>query len=180
MLPFNKGKRRSIHDVSLIIMLVVVCTSFNPDSALALDTDNDGVDNYHDNCPEIYNPDQRDSDADASGDVCDNCQNFANADQSDADEDQLGNTCDNCPNVANTNQIDSDYDGIGDVCDIQPADINGDDLVDLRDAVQGLKIVSGQQYEGVIRLPDVDIDGDNKIGIAEVIFILHEISQFPR
>ena len=35
------------------------------------DTDNDGIPDYQDNCPTIYNPDQADSDGDGIGDECD-------------------------------------------------------------------------------------------------------------
>lgn len=37
----------------------------------AADTDNDGICNADDNCPLVYNPDQKDTDGDGVGDVCD-------------------------------------------------------------------------------------------------------------
>jgi hypothetical protein len=60
------------------------------------DLDIDGVPDDIDNCPNIYNPDQKDSDGDGVGD-----------------------TCDNCPSISNPDQIDSDGNGIGDECDTQ-------------------------------------------------------------
>ncbi len=36
-----------------------------------LDSDNDGISDDQDNCPDIYNPDQADSDGDGIGDACD-------------------------------------------------------------------------------------------------------------
>jgi len=35
------------------------------------DADNDGIPDYRDNCPAVYNPDQADSDSDGAGDACD-------------------------------------------------------------------------------------------------------------
>jgi len=39
------------------------------------DTDDDGVVNMEDNCPNTYNPNQDDIDGDGSGDACDACDN---------------------------------------------------------------------------------------------------------
>lgn len=36
------------------------------------DTDGDGIYDYYDNCPTVYNPDQKDTDGDGVGDACDN------------------------------------------------------------------------------------------------------------
>ncbi len=41
------------------------------------DSDNDGLNDNTDNCPNSYNPSQRDSDSDGTGDVCDDCPNDA-------------------------------------------------------------------------------------------------------
>jgi hypothetical protein len=35
-----------------------------------LDNDNDGIADKSDNCPDVYNPDQKDTDNDGVGDVC--------------------------------------------------------------------------------------------------------------
>jgi len=40
------------------------------------DTDEDGVANSDDNCPDTYNPDQADVDSDGFGDACDACDNL--------------------------------------------------------------------------------------------------------
>ncbi len=90
--------------------------SFNV-TVLLNDPDGDGLPDWDDNCPDIFNPDQIDSDSDGFGDSCDAC--------TDLDGDGFGdpgfpaNTCDpdNCPSVSNPDQGDADLDGIGDSCD---------------------------------------------------------------
>ena len=93
------------------------------------DADNDGILNENDNCPTVYNPDQKDTDNDEVGDVCDNCPTVANPNQADFDHNGIGDACDdsdsdgiidavdNCPSVSNPDQSDSDGDGFGNVCD---------------------------------------------------------------
>jgi hypothetical protein len=94
-------------------------------SVVCVDSDTDGYgDPGHpenecpdDNCPTVYNRDQKDTDNDGIGDSCDVC--------TDTDGDGYGNpgfpknTCalDNCPTVYNPSQADADSDGIGDLCD---------------------------------------------------------------
>lgn len=82
-----------------------------------IDTDNDGVIDYYDNCKFIQNPDQSDIDNDNVGDVCDNCINASNTNQANSDQDPYGNACDNCDLTTNKYQGDLDQDGIGDWCD---------------------------------------------------------------
>jgi hypothetical protein len=90
--------------------------------------DHDGID-AADNCPLVWNVDQRDADSDGAGDVCDNCPNAANADQIDANGNGQGDTCedndhdgvinasDNCPQIYNPGQQNEDKDMTGDACD---------------------------------------------------------------
>lgn len=70
------------------------------------DTDGDGIPDIWDNCPTVYNPDQKDIDRNGVGDVCD-----------DFDRDGVPNHEDNCPNTPNPDQRDTDRDGVGDACD---------------------------------------------------------------
>lgn len=58
-----------------------------------LDTDQDGVPDFSDNCPTIPNSDQRDDDSDGIGDACDNCPTVFNPLQMDADDDGVGDLC---------------------------------------------------------------------------------------
>lgn len=69
-----------------------VCV-FTP-GACAEDTDEDGVPNDDDNCPDVANPDQQDTDGDSYGDACDNCPDTYNLDQADTDADGIGDACD--------------------------------------------------------------------------------------
>jgi hypothetical protein len=65
-----------------------------------------------------------DSDDDGIPDNEDNCPNTSNPSQANSDNDSHGDACDNCPDVDNENQADSDSDGIGDVCEpLSAADI---------------------------------------------------------
>lgn len=73
----------------------------------AVDSDEDGYSDADDNCPGVYNPDQRDADGDGIGDIC----------QSDVDNDSFPDVRDNCPHIHNILQTDTDQDGIGDACD---------------------------------------------------------------
>ena len=75
-------------------------TVYNPDF------DGDGIPNLEDNCPFVYNPDQKDINFNGIGDACE-----------DWDGDGILNAFDNCPHVYNPDQKDSDGDGIGDACD---------------------------------------------------------------
>jgi len=90
---------------------------FTKNFIVCIDTDEDGICAYADNCPFAFNPNQGDVDHDNIGDVCDNCADTVNSDQQDSDGDQLGNVCDNCALNSNPNQEDSNGNLVGDVCD---------------------------------------------------------------
>jgi hypothetical protein len=79
------------------------------------DFDGDGVPDAIDNCPELANPDQRDSDGDGLGDACDRCPTVAGASNHDEDNDAVGDLCDDCPGTVDY-QSDIDHDGVGDAC----------------------------------------------------------------
>jgi hypothetical protein len=86
-----------------------------------LDTDDDGLIDSLDNCPNTENSDQTDTDDDGLGDACDSTPNGDEEEiDTDSDDDGISDDTDNCPSTANEDQIDSDNDGLGDVCDDTP------------------------------------------------------------
>lgn len=101
------------------------------DLSFDLDSDNDGVNDKLDNCPNHYNYWQTDSDADGTGDECDK-----DPYNKDTDGDGYGDVKDNCPAISNATQADIDQDGMGDACDPtdnRPADTDKDGIYDYAD-----------------------------------------------
>ncbi len=92
------------------------------DCSSTLDSDNDGIGDLCDPCP---NDPVMDSDPDGICPDVDNCPTILNPLQEDSDSDGLGNACDNCPTLLNPLQEDFDLDGIGDSCDPCPL-VGGD------------------------------------------------------
>lgn len=93
------------------------------------DSDDDGVYDDYDNCPDDSNADQANGDGDSLGDACD----LDIAD--DADGDGVLDADDNCLNAANADQTDTDSDDEGDACDATPQGPDSDDdgITDLSD-----------------------------------------------
>lgn len=61
-------------------------------------------------------------------------------------------------------------------------DLDGDTDVDLADAVAGLRVLAGEEAPDLIRndyaVCDPDADGNGRVGLAEVVFILRKVSGF--
>jgi len=154
-------------------------------SAQISDSDNDGIDDEQDNCPNTPNEFQLDLDNDGTGDACDtdtdgdqvsndtdNCPLVLNQDQSDLDNDGLGDVCDtdtdddgvvdtndNCPYVPNSDQGNSDNDTLGDSCD---NDDDNDNILDDEDNCILIPNTDQSDYDadGAGDLCDLDYDGD--------------------
>ncbi len=77
-----------------LFFTVPLILAFASVSALAVDTDGDGMPDDYDNCPYTANPNQRDSDDDGFGNLCDNCPFVPNPTQANADSDDWGDACD--------------------------------------------------------------------------------------
>ncbi|WP_300564699.1 RHS repeat-associated core domain-containing protein [Flavobacterium sp.] len=113
-----------------------VAASYTYCGPQALDSDLDGILDYHpngtrwDNCRFTFNPNQEDVDQDGWGDVCDNCR-LANSEanpndhdyQADRDGDGVGDSCDNCEYKYNPRVEDTRIPAVLDAND--PSKLNG-------------------------------------------------------
>lgn len=106
------------------------------------DMDDDGIPDCLDNCPEVFNPNQKDKDHDGVGDACDPCNNNHQGGSCDDGDpctinDELDAFC-----VCQGTYVDSDNDGICDAFDICPGfddeiDSDGDGVPDGCDECPG-------------------------------------------
>lgn len=138
---------------------------------IGTDTDEDGIADIIDNCPNDYNPGQENDDSDNIGNACDNCPNDANENQSDIDNDTHGDVCDNCPDDYNPGQEDSDGNGVGDVCDFICGDINNDRTVNILD----ITFLIAYLYKGG-PVPEslwaADPNGDGIVNILDITYLI--------
>ncbi|MBN1765130.1 MAG: hypothetical protein JW860_07725, partial [Sedimentisphaerales bacterium] len=140
------------------------------------DSDEDGVYDEEDNCPNDYNPDQDDSDDDTLGDVCDDCpfdpDNDIDSDgicgdvdicpndpDNDIDEDGVCGDIDNCPGDYNSGQENSDGDGLGDACDNCPYHDNSDQTDADGDGIGDVCECTAANLDGIdpVALPDFGV-----------------------
>ena len=178
--------------------LEFVCAIENRLSGDLPDSDEDGVPDDADNCPDDPNEDQADSDLDLIGDVCDPFPNDRDNEQAqcesdldqvliqfgecrdspilpDDDADDVLDTLDNCLGLPNPDQLDTNADGYGNLCD---ADVNNDGVVGIPDFTAfapqfGLK-VDDPDFD-----PDFDFNGDNAVGIPDFVLFAPQFGGTP-
>lgn len=110
------------------------------------DTDEDGVQDHLDNCPDVSNPEQENLDSDAQGDACDD----------DDDGDGIMDANDVCPRLSDPQQTDTDGDDLGDMCD---EDDDADGVLDDDDSCPLHHSIRDTNCNGVLDA-DEDQDGD--------------------
>lgn len=115
MVKLQKNNPMKFFKLTIYVLLCVLFSitiscdndDTSPPPPTSIDSDNDGINDDDDNCPNTDNLDQLDTDNDGEGDVCDE----------DDDDDGVLDVDDNCPLTPNPDQSDADNDGIGDACD---------------------------------------------------------------
>jgi len=121
---------------------------------ISADSDEDGIPDEYDNCPNDYNPAQTDTDSDTVGDVCDNCPEDYNPDQLDTDGDGIGDACETCCN----------HDGIR-------GDVNYDMAIDVAD----LTYFVAYLFTGGPPPPceeEGDVDGSSGLDVADLTYLV--------
>jgi sugar lactone lactonase YvrE len=138
------------------------------------DTDFDGWGDLCDNCPSDSNSDQSDIDSDDIGDICDNCTNHFNPAQEDYDGDLVGDSCDNCVYVYNPGQEDLDFDLIGDACEYICGDASADGTVNVSDAVLIINYVFiGGDPPDPLEAGDVNCSAD--VNVSDAVYIINYV-----
>ncbi|MFC1857925.1 MopE-related protein, partial [Thermodesulfobacteriota bacterium] len=160
------------------------------------DTDGDMTPDCIDNCPNDPNKTEGGicecgiADTDTDGDGTPDCIDICTDDpkktdpgqcgcgevDADTDGDGIADCIDNCPETPNSDQSDIDSDGIGDACDVLPGDVNGSGLIDLKDAILAIQVLTGTNLSNSVH-EAADVNGDGKIGLEEAIFDFQVVAQ---
>ncbi|MDY6988733.1 MAG: dockerin type I repeat-containing protein [Thermodesulfobacteriota bacterium] len=64
---------------------------------------------------------------------------------------------------------------VSDLDDVKKGDVNGDDKVDIADAVLAFKILAGMQPPVTVSR-EADVNGDSRIGLEEILYIIEKIA----
>ena len=111
----------------------------------SMDTDNDGIYNGMDNCPEAYNPEQTDTDADGIGDACDPCNNLVFT-AGDLNGDGYRDLIDVLMMVDLVLEDDNGY-----ICSHEVSDINEDGHTNVLDVIVLVQIVLGANTQQALQ-----------------------------
>jgi Zn-dependent metalloprotease len=127
------------------------------------DADSDGIQDSLDNCPNNYNPYQKDSNHNGVGNACE-----PDPDGDGHDTWDCTFVCfqsDNCPDDYNPDQKDTDSDQVGDLCD---GDIDGDGVMNWGDNCPTIPNADRMDTDGdgVGNVCDPDIDGDGVLNFC--------------
>ena len=149
-------------------------SSWTGDTVGCVDSDNDGLNDDLDNCPDDNNPGQEDVDCDSVGDACDPWIDCTEGVDCDNDCDGVYNQDDTCMNTPNPGQEDTSPpggNGCGDVCECE-GNFDGDQDCDGTDASRfkddfGRSIFvdpcnTGETCKGDFDC-DLDVDGSDAI-----------------
>ena len=125
----------SVEQTTTSATVSTISTTAEPTSTTTtatIDTDNDGISDTEDNCPNKPNgpdlgtcmpgSDKAGATCHSDADCVIGCSTngTCSLNQEDTEGDGIGDVCDNCPANCNVEQLDADGDMTGDVCDTDP------------------------------------------------------------
>lgn len=156
------------------------------DFRFAKDTDNDGIPDVDDNCPET--PNSADGGTCARGTLGQSCMSDNDCDagwiegvcsmnqEDEGDEDGIGDVCDNCPFHYNLDQIGSDENGVGDACEAYKGDVNNDETINVCDVQLIINIFLGVSPSPTDwELWAADCDNNESINVADIQIDINKI-----